>query len=144
MHVFKSGRGHFLDMVLRHVVVFLPLTALGAPAEILQAYVAAVTVLGPIGHSNVDVRLPGFMHRLLMTPQVHRIHHARDRELAFSNYANVFPLWDIVFGTFQDPLRVRPAGFGIDDDPMPASLWGQIAAPFAWRRSTSRTAAQPA
>jgi ornithine lipid hydroxylase len=140
MHVLKSGRGHFLDMVLRHFVVFLPLAAIGAPTEILLAYVAAVTVLGPLGHSNVDVCIPGFLHRVVMTPQVHRIHHARSRELAFSNYANVFPVWDILCGTFWDPSRVTPDRFGIEGDTMPAALWGQLAAPFAWRRLTARVA----
>jgi sterol desaturase/sphingolipid hydroxylase (fatty acid hydroxylase superfamily) len=77
-----------------------------------------------------------------VTPQVHRIHHARERDLAFSNYANVFPVWDILFGTFQDPTRVRPADFGIENDTMPPLLWGQIAAPFAWRRFAARTAPQ--
>src|SRR5262245_13038996 len=143
MHVLKSGRGHFLDMVLRHTVAFPPMAAIGVPAEVFVAYVAAVTALGPVGHSNVDVHVPGFLHYLLMTPQVHRIHHARSPELAFSNYANVFPVWDVVFGTFQDPARVVPTAFGIDDDRMPPSLWGQLAAPFAWRRFTARRA-QPA
>ncbi len=142
MHVLKSGRGHFLDMVLRHLVVFLPLAAIGTPTVILLAYVAAVMVLGPIGHSNVDVCLPGFLHRVVMTPQVHRIHHARELQLALANYANVFPLWDVLFGTFQDPTRVRAVDFGIEDDTMPASLWGQIAAPFAWQRLVARAVEQ--
>jgi ornithine lipid hydroxylase len=137
MHVLKSGRGHFLDMVLRHLTVFLPLAAIGTPTTILLAYVAAVTVLGTIGHSNVDMRLPGFLHRLVMTPHVHRIHHARDVDLALANYANVFPVWDLLFGTFSDPARVRPTGFGIERDTMPASLWGQIASPFASPRSVA-------
>jgi sterol desaturase/sphingolipid hydroxylase (fatty acid hydroxylase superfamily) len=72
-----------------------------------------------------------------MTPQVHHIHHARESNLGFSNYANVFPVWDVLFGTFQDPTRIKPARFGIENDPIPASLWGQIAAPFAWRRLTA-------
>jgi sterol desaturase/sphingolipid hydroxylase (fatty acid hydroxylase superfamily) len=142
MNVLKSGRGHFLDMMLRHLIVFLPLAAAGTPTVMLLAYVAAVTVLGPIGHSNVDVRIPGFLHRVVMTPQVHRIHHARRPELAFRNYANVFPLWDVLFGTFQDPALVEPDGFGVENDTMPASLWGQIAAPFAWRRVAARAAVQ--
>lgn len=143
MHVLKSGRGHFLDMVLRHVVVFLPMAAVGVPVEVLLAYVAAVTALGPVGHSNVDVRVPAILHRVVMTPQVHRIHHARDAHLAFGNYANVFPFWDVLFGTFRDPTRVAPGGFGIEDDLMPRSLYGQLAAPFTWRRLTTRTT-QPA
>jgi sterol desaturase/sphingolipid hydroxylase (fatty acid hydroxylase superfamily) len=139
MHVLKSGRGHFLDMVLRHVVAFLPMAAVGVPAEVLLAYIAAVNVLGPIGHSNVDVRVPAFLHSVLMTPQVHRIHHARSPGLTFSNYANVFPVWDVLFGTFRNPSRVVPDGFGIENDPMPGSLWGQLASPFAWRRFTQPT-----
>jgi sterol desaturase/sphingolipid hydroxylase (fatty acid hydroxylase superfamily) len=135
MHVLKSGRGHFLDMVLRHLTVFLPLAMIGAPTTILLAYVAAVTVLGGIGHSNIDMRLPAFLHRLVMTPHVHRIHHARDVDLALANYANVFPVWDLLFGTFGDPARVRPTGFGIEHDTMPASLWGQMASPFVRPRS---------
>jgi sterol desaturase/sphingolipid hydroxylase (fatty acid hydroxylase superfamily) len=138
MNVLKSGRGHALDMVLRHLIVFLPLAVIGAPTEVLLAYVAAVTVLGPIGHSNVDVRLPAFLHRVVMTPQVHRIHHARQTALALSNYANVFPVWDVMFGTFQDPTRIQPDAFGVEDDVMPTTLWGQLAAPFAWRRLTAR------
>ena len=143
MHVLKSGRGHFLDMVLRHLLLFLPLAAIGTPTTVLMAYVAAVTVLGPIGHSNVDVRLPSFLHWLVMTPQVHRIHHAQERELALANYVNVFPVWDVLFGTFQDPTRVQPTGFGIENDTMPRSLWGQIAAPFAWGRLVMRAAERP-
>ena len=138
MNVAKSGRGHALDMILRHLFVFLPLAALGAPTGILLAYVAAVTILGPIGHSNVDVRLPRFLHRVVMTPQVHRIHHARPIALALSNYTNVFPIWDVLFGTFRDPARVEPDAFGVEDDHMPATLLGQLAAPFAWRRLTTR------
>lgn len=145
MNVAKGGRGHFLDMVGRHLIVFLPLAALGAPTVVLLAYAAAVTVLGGIGHANVDTRVPGWLHRVVMTPQVHRIHHARAPELALRNYANVFPLWDVVFGTFQDPRRVEPDGFGVENDTMPASLLGQLAAPFAWRRLRERVepAGQP-
>ena len=140
MHVLKSGRGHFIDMVLRHLTVFLPLALIGTPTTILLAYVAAVTVLGGIGHSNVDMWLPGFLHRLVMTPHVHRIHHARDGDLALANYANVFPLWDVLFGTFSDPARVRLTGFGIEHDTMPASLWGQIR--VAVRAAAQRRAGQ--
>jgi hypothetical protein len=34
-------------------------------------------------------------HRLLMTPHVHRLHHAQERALSDSNYANILPLWDV-------------------------------------------------
>jgi hypothetical protein len=37
---------------------------------------------------------------------------------------------------------VRAVDFGIEDDTMPASLWGQIAAPFAWQRLVARAVEQ--
>ena len=112
MHVLKSGRGHFLDMVLRHLTVFLPLAAIGTPPTILLAYVAAVAVLGTIGHSNVDMRLPGFLQLLATTRHVHRIHHACDGDLALANYANVFPVWTRCSGRSAYPPACGPPASG--------------------------------
>ena len=140
MNVLKSGRGHFLDMSFRSLCVYAPMVAIGVPTEVLLWYAAAITVFGPIGHSNVAVRLPSFVHRLVLTPQAHRIHHARDVGLAMSNYANVFPLWDILFGSFEHPDKHRPPEFGVEDDPMPRSFAGQLLAPFVWKRLARRAA----
>jgi sterol desaturase/sphingolipid hydroxylase (fatty acid hydroxylase superfamily) len=133
MHVLKSGRGHFLDMVFRNLAVFAPLVALGVPGEVLLWYPAAVTALGPIGHSNVALRVPGFLHRVLMTPQVHWIHHERELRLSLSNYANVFPLWDLLFGSYRHPEGRESTDFGIEGDPMPADFAGQLLSPFTLR-----------
>jgi sterol desaturase/sphingolipid hydroxylase (fatty acid hydroxylase superfamily) len=132
LHVAKSGRNHLLEMPTRGLFVFAPLALLGAPPETLLAYTAATTVLGPIAHANLDLRIPDFLHRIVLTPQVHRIHHARRVDLALHNYANVLPLWDLLFGTFLDPSgRERPAA-GLDEDPNPPGFLAQILAPFGW------------
>ena len=136
LNALKSGRGHFLDMLFRNLVVYAPLVALGAPRDVMLAYAAAVTVFGPVAHANVRLPVPSFLHRLVLTPQVHRIHHARPLALAQSNYANVFPFWDILFGTFVHPDRPGRFDYGIEGDVMPATLGGQIAAPFVWNRLT--------
>jgi sterol desaturase/sphingolipid hydroxylase (fatty acid hydroxylase superfamily) len=101
LNVLKSSRGHALDMLSRNLLCFAPLAMIGVPRDVMLAYAAAVTVFGPIAHANVAVEVPAFLHRCVLTPQVHRIHHARERVLSCSNYANVFPLWDILFGTFE-------------------------------------------
>jgi sterol desaturase/sphingolipid hydroxylase (fatty acid hydroxylase superfamily) len=133
LHIGKSGRNHFADVASRGLV-FAPLALLGAPVEALLAYPAAVQVLGPIAHANLDLRVPAFVHRLVLTPAVHRIHHARRAELALHNYANVFPLWDVLFGTFLDPAaRERPAA-GLDADPNPPGFLAEVLAPLGLRR----------
>ncbi len=138
LNALKSGRTHLLDMTFRSLVVYAPLIAIGVPADVLLWYPAAVAILGPIGHSNIDIRLPSFLHRIVLTPQEHRIHHAGDLKLGNSNFANVFPFWDILGGTFAHPDEHPAPTFGTPGDPMPTSFLGQLLAPFVWSRLVQR------
>lgn len=108
LHALKGGRLHFLDMSFRSLVVFAPLVVLGAPREALWWYPVAVTLLGPLAHTSADLRFPAWLHRVLVTPPQHAVHHARDPRLSARNLAPVFPLWDIAFGTFEAPGAERP------------------------------------
>ncbi len=58
-------------------------------------------------HSNT--RLPAAADRVLryviVTPDVHRIHHSAWKPETNSNYGAVFPLWDLIFGTFRSESR---------------------------------------
>jgi sterol desaturase/sphingolipid hydroxylase (fatty acid hydroxylase superfamily) len=130
MHVLKGGRTHLLDIVGRYVVVYVPLAALGVPVSVLAVYTAATSLFGPVAHSNVAVRLPGFLHRVVMTPGVHRIHHARPLALSCSNYANVFPIWDVLFGTFEDPDRHPAPEYGIEGEAFPSGFAAQLFYPL--------------
>ena len=56
LHVGKASRTHLLDMLGRSLGTYAPLVALGVPPDVLVWYPAAVTILGPIAHANVDVR----------------------------------------------------------------------------------------
>jgi len=133
LNVTKSGKNHFLDPGLRGLLVYAPLALLGAPAEALLAHAAAVTVLGPIAHANLDLAVPRWLDRWLMTPAVHRIHHARTLELALHNYTNVFPFWDRLLGTFLEPSEVPRPAAGLERDPNPPGFWAQVVAPLGWR-----------
>jgi sterol desaturase/sphingolipid hydroxylase (fatty acid hydroxylase superfamily) len=113
-------------------VVYAPLVAVGAPPDVLVWHAALIGTLGMIGHSNVRLHLPSSLHRLLMTPQVHRLHHSSERALADSNFANILPLWDVVFGTFSHPDEHELREVGVVGDDVPASFVRQLMAPFAW------------
>ena len=134
LHALRAARSHFGEVTLRFAVVYAPLVAIGAPGAVLVWHAALIGTLGVIGHSNVRLRLPSVTHRLLMTPHVHRLHHAQERALSDSNYANILPLWDVLFGTFSDPDTHRLRGVGATDDEVPASFLRQVALPFAPRR----------
>lgn len=140
LHVLKSGRNTVVDMAVRSVVVYGPLAALGVPTALLLWYPMMSLVLGPIAHANVAFRIPAFLHRLVVTPPGHRIHHARDAALGDANFAVVTPLWDVLFGTFRDPAHVDPPRVGIEHR-LPADFLGQALSPFLWRRSAPAPAA---
>jgi sterol desaturase/sphingolipid hydroxylase (fatty acid hydroxylase superfamily) len=58
-------------------------------------------------HSNR--RLPSGVNRVLryviVTPDLHRVHHSAWRPETNSNFGAVFPIWDVVFGTFRPAPR---------------------------------------
>jgi sterol desaturase/sphingolipid hydroxylase (fatty acid hydroxylase superfamily) len=64
-------------------------------------------------HSAIHVRLP-WRDRMLVTPQVHRIHHSVDAEHYNRNFADALPIFDIVFGTYyragRDEFPARVSG----------------------------------
>jgi sterol desaturase/sphingolipid hydroxylase (fatty acid hydroxylase superfamily) len=129
MHVLKAPRSHFVDMSLRFVLVFAPLALLGAPAELFPAYVLAMACTGPISHSGFTTGAPAWLHRVLVTPEVHAIHHARAAEYQGANLAPVLPLFDILGGTFRAPENSTGVSFGIDEA-APDTFVRQLLSPF--------------
>ncbi len=61
--------------------------------------------------SHANASLPAWVQRVLgvtfYTPDTHRIHHSVDIQMQNSNFGDIFPWWDRVFGTYRPPL---PAG----------------------------------
>jgi sterol desaturase/sphingolipid hydroxylase (fatty acid hydroxylase superfamily) len=55
-------------------------------------------------HSAIRIQLP-WLDRILVTPQVHRLHHSVRPEHHNRNFADVLPIFDIVFGTYQKPVH---------------------------------------
>lgn len=133
LHALRAARSHFGEVVMRFLVVYAPLVAVGAPRAVLFWHAAAISTLGVIGHSNVRLRLPSPLHRLVMTPHVHRLHHSNQRAVADTNFANILPLWDVLFGTFSHPDAHALRDVGVVGDDVPATFVHQLLAPFAWR-----------
>lgn len=70
-------------------------------------------------HSHVWVRWPGKLAYVFGCPAHHQIHHSclpqhRDRNMAF-----MFPIWDVLFGTWCLPEKQPEMQFGIGDGSEP-------------------------
>jgi sterol desaturase/sphingolipid hydroxylase (fatty acid hydroxylase superfamily) len=128
----SSLRGHPVNEILSRIATTLPLLALGfAPAAAL--WVAPVFALfAVLLHANLDWDWGPF-RTVIASPRFHRWHHASEPEALDKNFAGLFPLWDILFGTYYMPKHRVPENFGTTV-PVPDGLVGQFMFPF--RKST--------
>jgi len=80
-------------------------------------------------HANVSWTF-GPLGHVLASPAFHRRHHTKETAAIDKNFAGLLPVWDLLFGTFYLPKDRRPTEFGVHDDGVPDSFWGQLVYPF--------------
>ncbi len=129
LHIVKAGRHHLLYFFLRGSIVWTPLLLLGAPPSLIVWQLVAATLTGNVAHANIAFKIPAFMHRVLVTPQFHRLHHSIDRVQGNSNFGVLLPIWDLLFGTHVDPVTAPLAAVGIEGDPIPHRWLTELAWP---------------
>ncbi len=82
-------------------------------------------------HSGIRVRL-SWLDRVLVTPQVHRIHHGAAPEYHNKNFADALPIFDILFGTYHRPRKDEFPGTGLGSEfSPPKSAWSAQFGPIA-------------
>ncbi|MDC3332640.1 sterol desaturase family protein [bacterium] len=133
LNLMKGNRFHLLDIALLAAFVVGPMMLIGVPTDIILWHGVAGIVIGTPAHCNIRFRFPRFMYYVVMTPQTHAIHHATEKGLRDCNYA-LFPVWDILFGTFAHPdvCNIKRVNVGIHNDLMPKSFSRQLVAPLMW------------
>lgn len=98
---------HPLDIALGSLTTSLAVAVLGLSPAAVAVAVIATLFMGVLQHLNV--RTPVWLGYLMQRPESHSLHHARGFHTG--NYGNL-GLWDIVFGTFQNPACfTADAGF---------------------------------
>ncbi len=94
------------------LIVQLDMREAGAAAMFSQI---AFMLWSMFYHSAIRAELP-WLDKILVTPQVHRIHHSTEPAHHNRNFADLFPVLDIIFGTYEKPAKGEFAGTGIDDE----------------------------
>jgi len=130
LHALKGLRHHVVYFWGRGVLVWAPLLVIGVPPRLVVWQFVAIVLFGSLAHANVAFRIPAFVHRIFVTPDVHRLHHSIDANQGNSNYATVFPIWDLLFGSYTDPRLVETRHTGIDRDPIPRRFLSELVWPM--------------
>ena len=79
-----------------------------------------------LNHSNVRLPFASKLEWILVTPQMHFIHHNIDERYGKCNFGFYFSFWDRVFGTYVNAQNVSTKGqLGLAEDYSTSSLlWG--------------------
>ena len=127
----SAVRAHPVNELAGKLAIMLPLLALGFSATAV-AWTAPVTGLfALLLHANVDWDW-GPLRTVIASPRFHRWHHTSEEEGLDKNFAPLFPVWDIAFGTYYMPKGTIPARFGTTT-PVPDGLMAQMLFPFRRR-----------
>jgi sterol desaturase/sphingolipid hydroxylase (fatty acid hydroxylase superfamily) len=128
----SSVRAHPVNEVLNRTATTLPLLAMGfAPAA--AVWIAPVFAIFAIMlHANLDWDF-GPLRTVIASPRFHRWHHTSEAEGRDKNFAGLFPVFDIIFGTYYMPMGRLPERFGTNT-PVPDGLLAQLVYPFRRQR----------
>lgn len=100
---------------------------LGFPPAAIAIYGAVYAWMSLAVHANVRIGI-GPLGRIFSSPRFHHWHHSNEPEARDRNFASIFALWDVAFGTALPTARM-PRVYGTDNA-VPADYAGQLAYPF--------------
>ena len=118
MTLWSDDRNHLLDDLIHDSLFVLVALLVGIAPTQFVAVVAITQLMESLSHANVRLSFGPLLSRVLVGPQYHRLHHriglghesAGAGSLGGHNFAVLFPLWDIVFGTARFDGRYEPTG----------------------------------
>jgi sterol desaturase/sphingolipid hydroxylase (fatty acid hydroxylase superfamily) len=118
-HFLQESWRAFFSVFTLGLIVDLDLSEAGKAALYSTIFLVGLSMFY---HSAIRIELP-WLDRVLVTPQVHRIHHSVDVEHHNRNFADVLPIFDIVFGTYHRPAREDFPATGLGpESPAPGSF----------------------
>lgn len=142
MNILSGARVHWTEIAFQAFAIGLPMKILVIAGSKDAFILAGVwTTWNILAHSNVRLSF-GRFYWVIISPQYHRIHHSilpihRDK-----NFASIFPIWDLMFGTYFHPEPDEYPPTGVENVKL-TSLWQLLTYPFGcwstriWKNSKS-------
>lgn len=124
----SSIRVHPVNELVGNLCRAVPVLLLGLNPLLTASTAPVLTLYAVLLHANVNWDF-GPLRGVIASPVFHRWHHSRDPSAVDTNFAGLFPVWDILFGTYYMPRDRVPENFGIHE-PMPTGYLRQLVHPF--------------
>lgn len=129
-------RFHPLEAMITVGAHLALVVALGAPVLAVLVYETVSSFMSLFSHGNLALppRLDALMRSVLVTPDIHRIHHSSKAVESNANFGNILPWWDRLCGTYraepQGGVNAMTIGLATVRDSRTSSVAWLLAWPF--------------
>jgi len=130
-------RFHPFEIAISMIYKTLIIALLGAPVLAVLIFELLLNAGSLFNHSNINLtaRIDTLLRRVIVTPDMHRIHHSTDAIESNRNFGFALSWWDHLFGSYQSTPSVahKEMPIGLDEyrDPKHAVfLTGVLSIPF--------------
>lgn len=110
-----ANRHHPGESVIRFIFTIFAIIIVGAPIWLFFLYQSFSVFLSQFNHANMSLpkTLDKYISYIIVSPDMHKIHHHYKLPYTDSNYGNIFSIWDRLFGTFMVMPREELV-YGVD------------------------------
>lgn len=110
-----GARFHPIEIILSMLIKFATIVVLGPPVVAVVIFEVLLNATSMFNHGNI--RMPAALDRALrwvvVTPDMHRVHHSIEDDETNSNFGFCLTWWDRLFGTYREQPRAGHIGMAI-------------------------------
>ena len=136
-----TRRLHPVDQIVMSLIDFVILYVIGFSAEGMAGALAVKYLNNLFVHSNIVLDYPKPWKYIFVSPNMHRWHHATEKEAHDKNFCVVFAFIDYVMGTYYVPDNALPKSYGSEiselDDIEHKSILKELWLPFKATHGTT-------
>lgn len=113
-----ANRHHPLESLIRFGFTLFGVFIVGTPIAIVFLYQSLSLIATQFTHANIKLpkQVDKVISYVLVSPDMHKVHHHYVLPYTDSNYGNIFSVWDRLFGTFMALDREKIV-YGVDTFP---------------------------
>ena len=136
-----ANRHHPLESIIRFSFTLLGVFIIGTSIGIVMLYQALSLLSTQFNHANIRLpkKLDQWISYIIVSPDMHKIHHHYRLPYTDTNFGNIFSIWDRMFGTFSNYEREKII-YGVDvfpDEKKNSEIKSLLKQPFEkYRRPT--------
>ncbi len=136
-----ANRHHPIESVIRFSFTLIGVFVVGAPIAIVMLYQSLSLISTQFTHANIKMspKFDKLLSYIIISPDMHKVHHHYKLPFTDSNYGNIFSIWDRIFGTYMELDRNKIV-YGVDtfpDEAKNSSLKELLKQPFQGYRKPS-------